>query len=92
MKHVSISTNETKKVIGNPKSQVDFDNVSKDEGSMEPMEKCLTPVEDKKQKFNVYEQFSTMAESNMAMLQKFVETNARLKNMLAQIGCFIDKL
>jgi len=53
MKHVSISTHETKEVIGNPKSQVDFDSVSKDEGSMEPMEKCLTPIDDKKQNKNL---------------------------------------
>jgi hypothetical protein len=42
--------------------------------------------------FNVYEHFSTMAENNIAMLQQFVETNARLINMDAQIVCFIDKL
>jgi hypothetical protein len=39
---------------------------------MEPMEKCLTPFEDlkknKKQKFNVYEHFSTMAENKATML------------------------
>jgi hypothetical protein len=47
MKHVRISTNETKEVIGSPKSQVDFDSVSKDEGSMEPTKRRLTPVEEK---------------------------------------------
>jgi hypothetical protein len=31
-----------------------------------------------------------MAENNIAMLQQFVETNVRLRNMDAQIGCFID--
>jgi hypothetical protein len=33
-----------------------------------------------------------MVENNIAMLQQFVETNARLRNMNAQVGCFIDKL
>jgi hypothetical protein len=50
MKHVSISTNEIKKDISSLESQVDFDNVSKDESSTEPMEKRFTPVEDKKTK------------------------------------------
>jgi hypothetical protein len=43
MKHVNISTNETLKVVSNPNSQANFDNVSKDEGNKEPMEKSLTP-------------------------------------------------
>jgi hypothetical protein len=46
----------------------------------------------KKQKFNVYEHFSTMAKSSITMLQQFVETNVLFKNMDAQIICFIDKL
>ncbi len=31
MKHVNISTNETKEVLGSPQSQVDFDSVSQNE-------------------------------------------------------------
>jgi hypothetical protein len=40
--------NETKKVVGSPKSKVDFDSASKDEGSKEMMEKPLTLDEVKK--------------------------------------------
>jgi len=46
----------------------------------------------KKQKFNVYEHFSTMVENNTTMLQQFAETNVLLRNMDAQIRCLIDKL
>jgi hypothetical protein len=46
----------------------------------------------KKQKFNVYEQFSTMAKNSITMLQQFVETNALFINMDAQIRCLIDKI
>jgi hypothetical protein len=35
--------------VDNPKSQANFDNVSKNEGSKEPMEKPLTHDEVKKQ-------------------------------------------
>jgi hypothetical protein len=42
MKHVSTFFNETKKIVGNPKSKVDFDSASKDEGSKELMEKPFT--------------------------------------------------
>jgi hypothetical protein len=33
------------KVVSNPKSQANFDSVSKDEGNKEPMEKSFTPYE-----------------------------------------------
>jgi hypothetical protein len=60
------------------------------------MEKPLTQDEvkkqNKKQEFNVYEHFSTMAEKSTSILQQFTETNVLLKNMDAQIGCLIDKL
>jgi hypothetical protein len=39
MKHVNTFANEIKEIVGNPKSKVDFDSVSKDEGSIELMEK-----------------------------------------------------
>jgi hypothetical protein len=39
MKHVSASTNEIEEIVSSPKSQANFDNASKDEGSKEPMEK-----------------------------------------------------
>jgi hypothetical protein len=42
MKHMSASTNEIQENVSNPKSQENFDSVSKDEGSKEPMEKPLT--------------------------------------------------
>jgi len=42
MKHVSTFANEIEEVVGSPKSQANFDNASKDEGSKEPMEK-LSP-------------------------------------------------
>ncbi len=71
MKHVNASTNEIEKIISNREFQVDFDNASKDEGSKEAMEKPFTLDEIKKQnknqKFNVYEHFSTMAKNNTSM-------------------------
>ncbi len=39
----------------------------------------------KKQKFNVYEHFSTMVKNGITMLQQFVETNVLFKNMDAQL-------
>jgi hypothetical protein len=48
--------------------------------------------ENKRQKLNVYEHFSTMARNNITMLQQFVETNVLFINMGAQFGCLIDKL
>jgi hypothetical protein len=43
MKDVSVFANEIEEVVGSPKSQVDFDSVSKDEGSYkELMEKPFT--------------------------------------------------
>jgi hypothetical protein len=60
------------------------------------MEKPLTRDEiknqNKKQKFNVYEHFSTMAEKSTSMLQQFIETNVLLRKMDARIGHLIDKL
>jgi hypothetical protein len=46
----------------------------------------------KKEKFNVYEHFSTMAKTSTTMQQQLVKTNVLLKNMDAQIGHLIDKL
>jgi hypothetical protein len=46
----------------------------------------------KKQKFNVYEHFSTMVKNSITMLQQFVETNVLFINMDAQIRCLINKL
>jgi hypothetical protein len=96
MKHVSTFANEIEEVVGSLKSQANFDNASKDEGSKEPMEKPFTPNEmftkKQKKKLNVYEHFSTMVENNTTMLQQFVETNVIFKNMDAQIGHFINKL
>ncbi len=48
--------------------------------------------QNKKQTFNVYEHFSTMAEKTTSMLQQFTKTNVLLKNMDAQIGSLKDKL
>ncbi len=83
-------------IISSLKSQINFDSVSKYEGSKEPMEKPLTLDEVKKQnqkqKINLYEYFSTMAKNSTTMLQQFVEIHALLKNMDAQIKCFINKL
>jgi hypothetical protein len=45
MKHVNIFANETKKFVGNPKSKVDFDSASKDEGIKELIEKPFTLYE-----------------------------------------------
>ncbi len=59
-------------IISSIKSQIFFDSVSKNEGSKEPMEKPLTLDEVKKQnqkqKINLYEYFSTMAENNTTIL------------------------
>jgi hypothetical protein len=73
MKHVSTFANETKEVVGNPKSKVDFYSASKDEGNKELMDKPFTLYEvkniTKKKKLNVYEHFSTMDKHNTTMLQ-----------------------
>jgi hypothetical protein len=45
MKNVNTYVNETKEIVGSPKSQANFDSASKDEGSKEPMEKPRTPNE-----------------------------------------------
>jgi hypothetical protein len=37
--------------------------------------------QNKKEKLNVYEYFSTMVENNTTMLQQFVETNVLFDNM-----------
>jgi hypothetical protein len=59
MKDVNISTKETKEVVGNSKSQVDFDSTLKDEDSKEPMEKPFTLNKViKKIKINMYEHSS----------------------------------
>jgi hypothetical protein len=59
MKDVNISTKETKEVVGNSKSQVDFDSTLKDEDSKEPMEKPFTLNKVRKKiKINMYEHSS----------------------------------
>jgi len=62
----------------------------------EPLDKPITPNEvikqNKRQKINVLEHFSTMVENNTTMLQQFAKTSALLKNMDVQIGRLIDKL
>ncbi len=71
MKHVNAFANEIEKIVSNQEFQIDFNNASKDEGSKEAMEKPFTLDEvlkcNKKQKFNVYEHFSTMAKNNISM-------------------------
>ncbi len=44
-KNVTAYLNETKEIVGSPKSQANFDSTSKDEGSKELMEKPFTPNE-----------------------------------------------
>ncbi len=71
MKHVNDFANETEKIISSQEFQIDFDSASKNEGSKEAMEKPFTLDEvkkqNKKQMFNVYEHFSTMAKTNTSM-------------------------
>ncbi len=46
----------------------------------------------KKQKFNVYEHFSTTAKNSITKLQQFVEIDVLFKNTDAQIRCLIDQI
>jgi hypothetical protein len=73
MKHVSALTNEIDEIVGNPKFQIDLDNGSKGDASKEPLNTPITLDEvtkqNKRQKINVLEHFSTMAENNIVMLQ-----------------------
>jgi hypothetical protein len=52
------------------------------------MEKSLITQDEvkkqnKKQKFNVYEHFSTMAEKNTSMLQQFTKTSVLLRTWMS---------
>jgi hypothetical protein len=82
--------------MGNPNFQINIDSGYKDDVWKEPLDRPIIPDEvtkqNKRQKINVFEQFSTMVENNTSMLQQFVETNVLFKNMDVQIGHFIDKL
>jgi hypothetical protein len=82
--------------VGSPKFQTNLDSGSKDDVWKKILDRPIIRDEvtkqNKKQKINVFEQFSTMVENNTSMLQQSIETNALLKNMDVQIGCFIDKL
>jgi hypothetical protein len=95
MKNVSVYVNETKEIVGSPKSQAYFDSASKMK-AVRSQWRNISPQMSffffLKQKFNVYEHFSTMAKKSTTMLQQFVKTNVLLKNMDAQIGHLIDKL
>jgi hypothetical protein len=72
MKHVNAIVNAIDGIMGNPYFQIDFDNDSKDDASKEPLNKPITPNEvtkqNKRQKINVLEHFSTMARNNITML------------------------
>jgi hypothetical protein len=85
MKHVNASANEIDEIVGSPKFQTNFNSGSKDDVSKEPLDRLIildeVTKQNKRQKINVFEHFSTMAENNTMMLQQFLETNALFKNM-----------
>ncbi len=82
--------------VGIPKFQIYLDIRSMDDVWKEPLDRPIIPDEvtkqNKRQKINVLEQFSTMVENNTPMLQQFGKTNALFKNMDVQIGSLIDKV
>ncbi len=90
MKHANVFANEIDEIVGSPKFQTYFDGGSKDDASKKPLvTKPITLDEvtkqNKRQKINVLEHFSTMAKNSTTMLQQFVESNDLLKNMDVQI-------
>jgi hypothetical protein len=96
MTHVGVFANEIDKIMGNPKFQINLDSGLKDDVSKKPLERPITLDEftkqNKTQKINVLEHFSTMLKNNTTMLQQYAETNALFQNMDVQIGRFIDRL
>jgi hypothetical protein len=73
MKLVSIFANEIEEIISSLKPKVDFDYVSKDEGSKKLMEKPLTPNEVKNKTKNkslmCVNIFQPMVKNSITMLQ-----------------------
>jgi hypothetical protein len=73
MKHVNAFANEIDEIVGNPKFQIDLDRGSKDDASKEPLDRPIIPNEvtkqNKRQKINVLEHFSTMIENSTTTLQ-----------------------
>ncbi len=72
MKHLNAATNASDEIMDSPYFQIDFDNGSKVDVSLEPLDRPIIPNEikkqNKRQKINVLEHFSTMAENNITML------------------------
>jgi len=69
---VSVFANEIDEIVGNPKFQTDLNSGSKDDVSKEPLDRLIildeVTKQNKRQKINVFEHFSTMVENNTTML------------------------
>jgi hypothetical protein len=69
---VSVFANEIDEIVGNPKFQIDLNSGSKDDVSKEPLDRLIildeVTKQNKRQKINVFEHFSTMVENNTTML------------------------
>ncbi len=73
MKHVNVSINEIDESVNNLKFQIDLDNGSKGDANKEPLNILITldevTKENKRQKINVLEHFSTTTKNNTTILQ-----------------------
>ncbi len=69
---MSVFANEIDEIVGNPKFQIDLNSGSKDDVSKEPLDRLIildeVTKQNKRQKINVFEHFSTMVENNTTML------------------------
>jgi hypothetical protein len=73
MKHVNASVNEIDEIMGSPTFKIDIDSGFKNDANKEPLDRPIIPDEvtkqNKRQKINVFEHFSTTVENNTTMLQ-----------------------
>jgi len=72
MKHVSASTSEIDEIMGSPKFKINIDSGFKDDVNKESLDRPITldkvTKQNKRQKINAFEHFSTTAENNTTML------------------------
>jgi hypothetical protein len=72
MKHVNATANAIDEIMGNPYFQTNFNSGSNNDVSLKPLDRTITPNEaikqNRRQKINILEHFSTMAENNITML------------------------